>query len=537
MRKLTFFLMAALFMVQTGVSVAQRGTIVTVAPLATLTPAEIMLKLQLTLDGQSYSLIDLFTYKKYSVLAVKVVYRTIDASGAPTQAAGAVFLPLPASETSMPVYSYLHGTITKFAELPSNLTGIETATGWIMAMDGYISALPDYIGMGAAPGIHPYCHAASEATAAIDMLTAMNYLCAAPEVLSKPNGNLYLSGYSQGAHAALATQRELQANPLPFLTLRKTVAGSGAYSLSAVQKNFMFDHPDYPNPSFIPYLMLGMQSVYGNLYSNLGQVFVPPYPSTMSGYFNGTMDVEEIDGLLPVNWKSMFVPAYLWNFQYKYLNPVNAALRMNDLTNWKPTSDLHLYYCTCDELVAKENTMLAYLSFLQKGSRNVTCMPAGPYTHAACAPTVLLLAKIRFDCASGANPCILKSGPDISLSDAITGEELAMLERAMNPGATLDAAELYSDSQLKQFLTDVPVVEMELSVYPNPAGDQVLVSVPATLQPGSRILMYDMQGRTVLNEQAEGSLIMVDLSRFRQGLYKILITGDQAYSAKLMVTR
>jgi hypothetical protein len=35
-----------------------------------------------------------------------------------------------------------------------------------------LSAMPDYIGMGGSPGLHPYVHAASEATASIDMIRA-----------------------------------------------------------------------------------------------------------------------------------------------------------------------------------------------------------------------------------------------------------------------------------------------------------------------------------------------------------------------------
>ena len=64
-----------------------------------------------------------------------------------------------------------------------------------------------------APEYIPIC----EASASVDMMEAVIELCTSPLVLAKPDGNLYLSGYSQGAHAALATQLELEANPLPGL--------------------------------------------------------------------------------------------------------------------------------------------------------------------------------------------------------------------------------------------------------------------------------------------------------------------------------
>jgi hypothetical protein len=536
MKKYAFILMAALLSINPGVN-AQRGTIVQADPIAFLTPVEIMQNLHLALGDQNFALIDHFTYKNYPVQVVKILYQTIDGKGNPTVAAGVVFLPVPVAQTTMPVFSYLHGTLTRFADLPSNLLGIESVTGWIMAMDGYISVLPDYIGMGVVPGIHPYCHAASEASAAIDLLVAMNSLCANPAVLAKPNGNLYLSGYSQGAHAALATQRELERNPLPFLTLRKTVAGSGAYSLSVVQKKYMFDHPDYPNPSFIPYLLMGLQSVYGNLYSSLNQVFIPPYNSSMPGYFNGLYDVDEIDLQLPPNWKSMFVPSYLWSFQNRYFDPVNVALRDNDLINWKPATDLHLYYCTADEQVDNGNSLLAYLSFVMMGSKKVTCLPVGPFAHAEGGPIVLLLAKIQFDCASGINPCGLKASADPVLAKAMTPEALSMFKTALDPDATIDINEVYANQAISDYLDGESDMIRKLDIYPNPVSDLAVIDIPVDLAAGSRIMVYDMQGKLILNENVTGNRMYIDVKPLDQGLYKVVIPGNHNLTGKVVVTR
>ena len=51
---------------------AQRGTVINAVPVTTVTPEEIMQTLQGSLDATAYSLVDLFTYKKHSVTAVKV---------------------------------------------------------------------------------------------------------------------------------------------------------------------------------------------------------------------------------------------------------------------------------------------------------------------------------------------------------------------------------------------------------------------------------------------------------------------------------
>jgi hypothetical protein len=444
----------------------------------------------------------------------------------------------------VPVFSYLHGTLTKDTDVPSNLKGLESVIGWIMAMDGYISVLPDYVGLGLPASeyvteIHPYVHADSEASASIDMLKAAVSLCMYPDVMAKPNGNLYLCGYSQGAHAALATQRELEKNPIPDLglALQKTVAGSGAYSLSYIQKNFLFNNPYYPNPSFLPYLILGYQEVYGNLYSDLSQVFVPPYDSEIKGYFDGSLDVEDIDKKLPETWKSMFVPKYLWNIRYNYFHPVNIDLRKNDLINWKPKTDLHLYYSAGDELVAKENSQLAYLSFILRGSRNVSCLPVSNLPHFETAPYVLLLAKIQFDCASGINPCGLNLPLLANLTKSASKTDLSMFEAALDNSATLDADRILANKEIAAYFDHVPEKTDLLNIYPNPANDVVFIEIPAESVTNSKLCLYDMQGRLVHNEIVTSDIVQLNVKQFGTGVYKIVLNGDLNRTASLVINR
>ena len=521
---------------------AERGTIVNASPAKTLSPLEIMQYLQLNPDiANYYDLIDQFTYKNNAVVAVKIIYETIDGHGDPINASGVVFVPLIATATNVPVFSYLHGTLTSDADVPSNLKGMESIIGWIMAMDGYISILPDYLGLGPGiPGVHPFSHAATEASASIDFIKAATEFCNNPgsyvpgmTVNAKPNGNLYLSGYSQGAHAALATQRELEKNPIEGLTLRKTVAGSGAYSLSYIQKKFLFDHPNYPNPSFLPYLLLGYQNVYGNLYGNLSQVFVPPYNTEIEGFFDGSKNVEQIDYELPAAWKEMFVPRYLWNIQYRYFHPVNIALRDNDLIKWKPKADLHLYYCNCDELVAKENSLLAYLSFLLRGSWNVTCLPLGDFNHSDCAPLVLLIGKIQFDCASEINQCGLNLSSLLALKST-SETDLSAFSNALNLDATLDK-NLIQNEEFTAYFEGEENLAKPFTVYPNPASDFVTIELNNGNLTDLRITIYDMQGKLVLDKNVTESPVELNVKTYKPGIYKIVLNGESTQSKSLAI--
>jgi hypothetical protein len=264
---------------------------------------------------------------------------------------------------------------------------------------------------------------------------------------------------------------------------------------------------------------------------------VYPYYNTIPDLFDGSNTVEAIDDLLPATWKSMFVRNYLWNIQYRYFHPVNTALRKNDVISWKPKNDLHLYYCTCDELVAKENSLLAYLSFLLRGSNKVTCLPIGPFSHNDCAPFVLLLAKIQFDCASGANPC----GPDfsaiLSRNKSTSGKDLSMLVTAMKGDETLDINQVYADRQIAEYFIRNPVETKSLGIYPNPAYDMIFIEIPDEANENSLLCLYDMQGKLVHSENITGNIIQFNVKALQEGIYKVVLNGEVIYTGTLIVIR
>lgn len=530
MKKFTFILLINVLFFSTSLFAQDRGTIVGDPVLLMSADPDAIME-NLPLEDQIINLIDLLTNPKHNVVAYKIIYNTIDGKGNKTTASGVVFFPVVDSPTAMPMFSYLHGTLTSDMDVPSSLSGIQSMIGWIMAMGGYISVLPDYIGLGESPGFHPFSHAASEASASVDLIKAVQSLCLTNPLINFDE-NLYLSGYSQGAHAALAVQRELESHPIPGINLQKTVAGSGAYSLSFIQKNFLFNNPTYPNPSFLPYLMLGYQEVYGNLYSNLKKVFMPPFYESIPVLFDRVNTVEEIDKELPVAWKDMFKNRYLQDIQYQYFHPVNVALRDNDLIKWKPKNDLHLYYCNCDEIVAKENSWMAYLSFILRGSRNVTCLPLGNFNHVDCAPYVLLLAKIQFDCASGVNSCginllsLLKSATETDLNDFTSA--------VMNVGQFPAADEILQNNELLAYFNE-PVNVENIRVYPNPASDMVNIQLPADGSLASRISLYDMQGRLIMDKTFNTTTIQLDVKPLQNGVYQIVVNGNATLAKTLVV--
>ncbi len=165
------------------------------------------------------------------VALYRVGYATPDVRGKETTASGLLVVPL-AKDEPAPVVSYQHGTNAGRNAGPSrNLKASQHLTVIaVYGAAGYLTALPDYLGFGDAaepdlekyknpalihvPGanheriMHPYCNAATEASACADMLIAAGE--AAEKLGVKLSGKLFLTGYSQGGQATMALHRHLE---------------------------------------------------------------------------------------------------------------------------------------------------------------------------------------------------------------------------------------------------------------------------------------------------------------------------------------
>ena len=67
---------------------------------------------------------------------------------------------------------------------------------------GFITAIPDFLGLGVSEMMHPYMVSISSATAVVDMIRAGMYLCDSIDV--SVSDQLFLSGYSEGGYVTMA---------------------------------------------------------------------------------------------------------------------------------------------------------------------------------------------------------------------------------------------------------------------------------------------------------------------------------------------
>jgi hypothetical protein len=332
---------------------------------------------------------------QYNVRLYKVDYETITPLGARTVASGALLLPEDTGY-ALPLVSYQHGTLTQTNSAPSSmdLTG-EVAVGIGFATTGYAAAVPDYLGLGDSPGLHPFLHARSEATACVDMLRAVTTICAT-------NGfplasQLFLCGYSQGGHSTMALQRELEAYHTNEFTVTACAPMAGPYDLSGVTTDDFLNGVPNPNPYYFLYLLGAYQEVY-HLAPNLASLLAPPYNATLPPLLDGNTSGSQMDAVMPTNAVQILQTNFLAAFRANPRHPLRLALQANGLYDWRPVAPMRLYQCASDMDVDPANSQIALASFQALGDTQVQFFdPLPGADHDECAQPSLLLAKAWFD--------------------------------------------------------------------------------------------------------------------------------------------
>ena len=100
----------------------------------------------------------------------------------------------------------------------------------------------------------------AEAQVAIDMLHAAAAFTAQNDVHT--NSQLFITGYSQGGHAAMALHREIDRNWSDEFTVTASAPLSGPYSISGVMRNLILtDKIYYYRGGMLDWDALGLTSV------------------------------------------------------------------------------------------------------------------------------------------------------------------------------------------------------------------------------------------------------------------------------------
>lgn len=426
----------------------------------------------------------------------KVNYKTLDIHGVPDTASGLVLVPDVAG--TYPLLCYQHGTANSRVDVPSviNNDGFPEGDpiGLIFSTFGYVVAATDYLGLGDSRGLHPYVHAETQATAAIDLLFATRELMDSQE--SSLNDQLFITGYSQGGHAAMAAHQKIQEDYANDFTVTAAAPMSGPYSISGVMTDLILEDQEYFFAAYIPKTFLSFDLAY-DLFDEVEEYFKPAYATIIESFAREEIDLSTLNEMLIIqlvadtggSYPKFMVQDSILAVADDLTHPLAQALQKNDTHNWVPEAPTRMYYCTADDQVPFRNSIVADSIFQANNTLDIGAIDVDPTAdHGSCVnPAIITTIFFFFEFQ------------EIILSST---------------------KELWSLEQL-------------IDLSPNPASNQVQVNWKG--QKGY-LDFYDSYGKRIerRNVGAEEQ-VTIDLSNWSPGVYFLIGTDGESNAAERLV--
>lgn len=321
---------------------------------------------------------------RYGVRLHRIVYKTLTPDGRLINASGVMAYPQKIGGASSPMLSFQHGTIFTDSEAPSRDSSTDAAL-IALAGSGFIVAMPDYIGYAASTGeIHTYVHAQGLAASVVDMLRATRQLLANNAVTT--NGQLFLTGYSEGGYATLAAQKEMEQNlPIEF-PITASLPAAGPYDMLGTAQ-YMVGLATNPNPVFTGFVFKAYDHWYG--WNRLNDIFQSPYNNIVATYYDGSQSGSAINAELTTNSSALFSTAFRNDFLGSGEAAIKTDIARNDIYNWAPSTPTRLFHGQDDTVVPYFNATTAATAMATAGSTMVTVVNCStpfpvPQDHAEC---------------------------------------------------------------------------------------------------------------------------------------------------------
>lgn len=324
----------------------------------------------------------LANFLRNGIKVYKVVYKTKNTDGAEIQASGVVLIP--DVQSAVPMVSVQHGTIFDEAEAPSNYAPNSEAStvGALFSSLGYILVYPDYIGFGASKNVpHPYEHRESLGTSCLDMIRAAKELVAQEK--APWDQRLYLGGYSQGGGATMALQKKIEEETGSEFNLRASSCGAGAYDKTAFM-NFLINNKSSADPranQFYLWVLLTYDRIY-KLNRPMTAYFKEPFATQIAATKERTNITVSFDQVLNDTFRKGVKDGTDAVFM--------AAVKDNDVFDWKPRTPIRLYHGDADVTVYPFTSQNTFNAMQKRGATNVQLILSPGKTHATAIQDYLL---------------------------------------------------------------------------------------------------------------------------------------------------
>lgn len=301
-------------------------------------------------------------YLQYDISLYTITYNTTY-KGQNIKASGLVAFP--DTDQGMPILNFNHGTTSLHADAPTEDL-IQYSFFSNAASAGYIFVIPDYLGFGVSENIvHPYYRSDITGQTVVDMIRAAKELSAIEGY--NFNGDVFLSGYSEGGFATMSAHYNMEKNNYSGLNLVASAPASGGYDITGMLDYFI-SKETYHVPYYIAYVAMGYKTSY-DWSLPLSSIFNEPYASIIPEYFNGKYSGYEINSVLSDDMSELLTSNFINNiYTDADLKIIVDAFEENSLDQWVPKNKMIMYHGTDDITVPYQNSVDTYNSFISLGA-------------------------------------------------------------------------------------------------------------------------------------------------------------------------
>ena len=321
-----------------------------------------------------------FGYKAY-----KIIYNT-SYQGKSIKASGLLVLPTGYESIegfSLSMVCDAHGTLFANKEIPTAnfLPSANPIGAGFSATAGFMTIQPDYIGFGESSSVgHPYMLKEPLADGSIDMIQAVIEF--ARENAIPINGQLFLSGYSEGGYATMATLKELEESFDNTIKVMAAAPMAAPYNIDLMAQGILSSEM-MPFSPFMGFVAHSYASYYDNI--TLAQLISPPYLSAIPTLYDGSLTGMEIYPQLTNMTQELFTLSQISSYFSNAEDTFKVAMVENSIQNWTPTTKMRLYHCDEDPIIPFAFSQEAYGQFMINGATDVELITLEGNDHGACA--------------------------------------------------------------------------------------------------------------------------------------------------------
>ena len=325
-----------------------------------------------------------FAYK-----AVKITYLTSGENDEPIVASGLLVVPSATAEYqafrvangedpfTVSMLCDNHGTIFTDAEAPTNIEVKNGMPDYPLAVSmtgyaGFAGIYPDYIGYGVSNKVHPhpYMLKKSSVRASLDMIKAsMKYMQDTGVAI---NYQLFISGYSQGGHLAMALAEKVE-KEFDGVSLKGVAPMAGPYLVDAFGDATLKAGAKMAVPAF----MAWMADSYSNTYSNLtlDEMVLDSKLPAFTGLFDGSNSLVDVQTalMLPLgaNTEWLFKSTFISDYESTPSHKFRTMLKQNNVGEYAATTKIKLIHCTNDDVIPAAMTAGVEMKLNSFGSTSV----------------------------------------------------------------------------------------------------------------------------------------------------------------------